>query len=243
MSRLLSIGLTATLLASASAASAVTYHVASAGLYTYGTVNMAGSIAGYGPFNRNEYAGAVVLQGTTDGGKPFTVTTYCFDILHNISVGFGYQANVNYNFSMQPVSNDLTGNGGTGNALSSTQIERMSGLANLGAWMFANNVSNLTARMSAIQAAIWSVEYGFTASNFSAPNALGYYNTYMARSFPGATTRVLVSSDAQGQILGNMQGLGIGSVPEPEAWALMVIGFGLVGAGMRRRSPVNTVLA
>lgn len=34
----------------------------------------------------------------------------------------------------------------------------------------------------------------------------------------------------------------IGGVPEPEAWALMVVGFGLVGAGVRsRRSAVLAV--
>lgn len=30
----------------------------------------------------------------------------------------------------------------------------------------------------------------------------------------------------------------VGGVPEPESWALMVIGFGVVGASMRRRSTV-----
>ena len=34
--------------------------------------------------------------------------------------------------------------------------------------------------------------------------------------------------------------LGIGTVPEPASWALMVAGFGLVGAAVRRRRPAQT---
>ena len=31
---------------------------------------------------------------------------------------------------------------------------------------------------------------------------------------------------------------GLGAVPEPSAWALLIIGFGMVGAGLRRRGQV-----
>ncbi len=233
----------ATLLVSATGASATIFNVTSAGLYNYGTVRMTGSIPGYGSFDRNEYAGILMLKGTTDTAAPFSLTTYCFDILHNISVGFGGQGGVNYTFTSAPLANDLSGNGGTGNALSATQIERMSGLAQLGSYMFTKNVSDLSSRMAAIQAAIWSVEYSLAASGFSSPTAQGFYSNYMGRSFPGATTPVLVASNAQGQILGNVQGQGLGAVPEPETWALMVLGFGLVGVSSRRRSPTRTVTA
>lgn len=227
----------------ATAAEATIYNVTSAGLYSYGTVNMAGTITGYGGYNSNVYAGALVLQGTTDGGQNFSVITFCFDLLHSINVGFNAQTGVSYSFSSQPVSTDLSSGGGNGNALTAAQIEQMSGLANLGAWMFTNNVSDLTARISAIQAAIWSVEYGLAASNFSAANASTYYADYLGRSFPGAATRVLVASDAQGQLIGNVQGVGLGNVPEPETWALMIVGFGLVGISSRRRKAATQVLA
>ena len=244
MSRFLALSIvTAALLASASGAGATTYNVTSAGLYNYGTVQMTGTIPGYGSFNRGEYAGVLVLKGTTDKGTPFSLTTYCFDILHNISVGFGSQGGVNYTFTSTSLGNDLSGNAGTGNALSANQIERMSGLAQLGSYMFKSNVSDLSSRMAAIQAAIWSVEYGFTASSFSSPTGQGFYSNYMSRSFPGARTPVLVASNAQGQLIGNVQGQGLGAVPEPETWALMVLGFGLVGVSARRRSPTRTVAA
>jgi hypothetical protein len=235
--------ITAALLATASGASATVFNVSSAGLYNYGTVQMSGNIPGYGALDRSEYAGVLVLSGTTDGGTAFSLTSYCFDILHNISVGFGYQAGVNYTFTSTPLANDLSGNAGTGNALTANQIERMSGLAQLGSYMFKKNVSDLSSRMAAIQAAIWSVEYGFTASSFSSSTAQGFYSNYMGRSFPGVTTPVLVASNAQGQIIGTAQGQGLGAVPEPETWALMVLGFGLIGVSSRRRSPSRTVAA
>ena len=237
------VAITTALLATASGASATIFNVTSAGLYNYGTVQMAGTIPGYGAIDRNEYAGILVLQGTTDTAAPFSLTTYCFDILHNIGVGFGGQTGVNYTFSSASLANDLSGNAGTGNPLSANQVERMSGLARLGSYMFTKNVSDLSSRMAAIQAAIWSVEYGITASNFSSPTAQGFYNSYIGRSFPGAKTPVLVASNAQGQIIGNIQGQGLGAVPEPETWALMVLGFGLVGVNARRRSPTRTVAA
>ncbi len=36
---------------------------------------------------------------------------------------------------------------------------------------------------------------------------------------------------------------GVGVVPEPAAWAMMIFGFGLVGGAMRRRSHTRAVLA
>ena len=39
-------------------------------------------------------------------------------------------------------------------------------------------------------------------------------------------------------------GLGIlAGVPEPESWALLVAGFGLLGAAMRRRRTIPVVVA
>ena len=219
----------------ASPAQATTYNVTSSGAYNLGTVQMTGNIAGYGFFDAKEYAGPIVLQGTTGSGKPFSIITYCFDLLHPISAGFGYQAPVNYTYTSSALANDQSGGGGTGNALSLSQIERISGLARLGATLFTNNSSDLAGQMPAIQAAIWSIENNITASNFSVASAQGYYDDYMTRTFPGLRVPGLVSRDSSGLVIGANQGLLNASVPEPASWALLVIGFGLVGVTTRRR--------
>jgi hypothetical protein len=36
---------------------------------------------------------------------------------------------------------------------------------------------------------------------------------------------------------------GMGAVPEPSAWALLIIGFGMVGAGLRLRKPIRAFAA
>ncbi|WP_425228622.1 PEPxxWA-CTERM sorting domain-containing protein [Sphingomonas sp.] len=37
--------------------------------------------------------------------------------------------------------------------------------------------------------------------------------------------------------------LTVGAVPEPGAWAMMIVGFGVIGAGLRRRAKVRTAVA
>jgi hypothetical protein len=232
---------------STTAASAVTYNVTQAGVFHTGTVNLSGTIAGYGAFNKTEITGPIVLKGTTDAGDAFEVVTFCFDLLHNIGVGIGTFANVNYTYTALPVTNDLSNNPGgnslgLGNALSLAQIEKMSGLANLGAAIYASGLGDKAARLGAISAAIWSTEYGLTASNFSPANGLGYYNSYIASSFTRAQGKVLIASNAAG-LVGNRQGLGIGTVPEPQSWALLIVGFGLIGVSARRNRRLARVAA
>ena len=60
----------------------------------------------------------------------------------------------------------------------------------------------------------------------------------------GSFTSVSISSDVQ---LGDVRQVRItagplmGAVPEPGTWAMMLVGFGAVGYGMRRRAKVNFV--
>ena len=118
----------------------------------------------------------------------------------------------------------------------------MSGLAQLGASLFRSGASDLSARMPAI----WKVEYNLTATSFSNPDALGYYNAYLARSFSGNNMLGLTATNAQGQIIGGQQGqlLAAGTgVPEPTVWGMLILGFGAVGTMARRRRPLMTVAA
>lgn len=65
-------------------------------------------------------------------------------------------------------------------------------------------------------------------------------------TFPGATTfdgrTANFAFDALN--VGEATGPGLGAVPEPATWAMMIVGFGAVGGAMRRRkSKVTTTVA
>ncbi len=58
---------------------------------------------------------------------------------------------------------------------------------------------------------------------------------------PNRTDYVFLSSAGQGNFvfLGKFDGPGVTSVPEPASWAMLIAGFGLTGAAMRRRQQVS----
>jgi hypothetical protein len=58
-------------------------------------------------------------------------------------------------------------------------------------------------------------------------------------SFGNRITSVDLGSDQNSFEIDN---IGIGAVPEPSAWALFILGFGMIGAGMRRRTAKATAI-
>ncbi len=234
------------LLGCSSAASALTLNVTSAGVYRYDTARIYGNIAGFGAFDRNEISGVLVLNGTTSAGKPFSVVSYCFDLLHNISVGLNAQANVNYTLSVEAITTDQIGGPGIGNTLTPAQISKMARLATFGARRFISGSGDLSNQMPALQAAIWNVEYGLSAT-LANPTQQALYNRYVSTPFGNFRPAYgLVSKDANGQIIGAVQGQIVGSgvpgVPEPQSWAMLVMGFGLLGVTSRLRRRKATLV-
>lgn len=78
-----------------------------------------------------------------------------------------------------------------------------------------------------------------TADNYSFTYPGG--GSFVGSSLAGDWT--LTISDQVGVDSGNLEGWSLsaitgGAVPEPATWALMILGFGLVGGSMRRRSGV-----
>ncbi|GGE01191.1 hypothetical protein GCM10011529_04400 [Polymorphobacter glacialis] len=77
----------------------------------------------------------------------------------------------------------------------------------------------------------YSVASPFSVSINSATSYAGFDASRI--SFDDNTVRVnLAGLDANGLIVINVAG----SVPEPRSWAMLIAGFGLVGAAMRKRS-------
>lgn len=119
------------------------------------TVTLSGGMAGVAG---NHLAGQIVL--TTSIG---TIGTWCVDLFHTINLG---PTNLTYTvIELTSANNGTTPSSST--PLSSTQIQQIESLAAYGNAQLPSQ-SNKNAFAAAVQAAIWNVEYGSTASGSAA---------------------------------------------------------------------------
>ena len=80
---------------------------------------------------------------------------------------------------------------------------------------------------------------GLLAENL---DSLAYRSTFLVQfGAPTMHFRVDTAATIDPPLGGG--GGGGGAVPEPASWAMLVIGFSLVGAGLRRRTRANAIAA
>ena len=197
----------------ASSAGAATYFVNDVGVQTWGNqVNVAG--------HTGEYATGIIFNNA--------LLVFCADLEHNIGV-------THYNPPLM-FTEDLLKVDGAGNAILEPDSNRIGRLAGLGRFFSNSGDPDRINDVSAVQAAIWSIEYHSPAVSGDPEinaeitqllkikdNGRGYAHALIAHG-PGVTSGV--------------QNMVTGGVPEPTTWALMIGGFGMAGAMLRRRKPV-----
>jgi hypothetical protein len=184
--------------------------------------------------NGHDYIASAI--GLTIQGDPKTLWVYCVDINHVIQLG---AQNPALPYAYMPVTTDSSGaTSGTGNSLGagiSGEIER---LADIGDGL-ANAATPNTDEITAIQGAIWQIEYGgsVTATPGEDPiinTEIAQYVAY-AEAHPAAGPAMgFYPLGPNGQGFGYSQGFTTG-VPEPAAWTMMLVGFGALGGALRRR--------
>ena len=208
--------------------------ITSAGIYNPGNVN-----ATVGGTTKSEYAVPLTFTGSNSGKAIADFIGFCVDLPHAIYVNVGSQLKETLAYHVAPLTQD-----GYGNALSSTQVREITGLARLGFTIAKGSATDAPAQLAAVQQAIWTVEYPtstFTATGPYAAAQAGYAATFLheAPHLSGFARNIVSDSGStQGQITN------VGGVPEPASWALMLAGFGIVGAAARsRRTGMTTVAA
>jgi len=210
-------------LVASSSASAATVFIAADHLATTNYIVTLGGTVNGNPFNLQVFESPDVLTASFDGGPLEQVLVFCVDIFHLFD-----STTPPITYETGPVDTDSSGAlSGNGNPLShviSGELGYLAGLA---------NASSTAADLAAIQGAIWLTEYsGLTISGGSPLTA-----QYQALGAQWAADHAGYNSYANGiyDVDGHHQGFVLGGVPEPSTWALMIGGFGLAGAMLRRR--------
>jgi hypothetical protein len=251
---LAAIAAAATAISVASPASAITYvKLISDSMNTTFQAN----ISGHG----NVYSNGVTFQaqastaGGVTSGPVFDLFGFCVDVYHNIGLGsLGYVYASNQDLSIvNPLPTDFGGN-----VVSPTQLSQITNLVNTGYYLHQNEVltNNFSfdteMRLAAIQAAIWKIEVpsktlsvlsaNLNASQFTSYQ--NYFNDYASGNYTplgDANDRFYVIADGAHQSFGIAWP--IAGVPEPGTWLMMILGFGGVGAALRRRRQAATAFA
>ncbi|MFM9978681.1 MAG: PEPxxWA-CTERM sorting domain-containing protein [Sphingomonadaceae bacterium] len=192
------------------------------------------SISFQGNNNQAIPAGRFSLQGTlVPSGDSASYLSYCADLLLGLTPGL---------FDHRPVS-FLFG---------PTKTAQLTALVGNADPLITGNTPLDQEISAAIQLAIWEIigetatsNYSLTSGLFEAtgatPNALALTQTYLDNvsngtwlAVPGTDVQLLYSVTNQSQIF-----RGPGAVPEPTTWAMMICGFGVIGATVRRRRAIT----
>ncbi len=199
------------------------------------TAQITGGVFGSGGLN--VYEGPLTFS-VTDGSGTHNITAFCVDLFDEIDLGT-FSPSLQYQTESLTTTRDVDGQQ-LGTGLSVTQLTQINRLVTLASGLEVNASTN-AANLAAIQGAIWMIEnptYTVTSHNsldsmtsgyitqslFTNPVTTGYLPT-------GVETTIISSSTYHQAFTFSVPG----GVPEPATWAMMIIGFGGVGAVRRKR--------
>ncbi len=200
------------------------------------------------------YSGMMLFTGhTADGTNVPNLLGFCIDISHEINLGNGQS--LSFTDTMGDSGVLLYNYAGAGSDLSNTgdptkpldpknQLSAITNLVDTGFLLYKADPTSADTLLNeaAIQAAIWQIEnpdITVSLSDASAQAAFLKYSSgdWVSKVTPEDKVFTLVSNDQH-------QSFAIGwPVPEPSTWAMMLVGFGGMGAVLRRSRKATAATA
>jgi len=217
----------------AAAASAVT--LVSASMDTSNTAY----ISGPGYSTVNAYIGPVTFHAKADDNSEYDFTAYCVDIYHDMFLGpLNGGAGYAYHYEALTTDNQTsTPSGQAGNPLSNFQLREIKWLLDYSDFLVDSAATDISHKQAGIQGAIWEVQNLNITVNGSV--VVNQFITTYKTDAAAVATKAPNGSHAFGSFFADDYGhqafaYGLG-VPEPATWTMMILGFGGIGAVLRRR--------
>lgn len=238
-------------LAAAGGASAATYFLQSATMNT----TYRATISGPG-VNATVYAAPIrftAYEGTSATGPADELLAFCVDIFHSISLGtLNLTYDTDYELTTNSYYNSATTRfAGPATTLSQSQITQVGRLVNFGTDVWENMAAGAPKDrlLAGLQGAVWKTinpTYSVTSPtaqvnthivNYSGAGYTGFLDDFDTAAYsytPVGSSIDLISQRGRYGFANARQAFAIAAVPEPGTWAMMILGFGAVGAVIRR---------
>jgi hypothetical protein len=221
------LGCACSILATGSVARATTYTIDSVSAYDWNAVTLSGTAYNNVTFNETEYSTPIGLHVVGTPANQY-LWVFCVDLFHTINVG-GQSPSLTYTSQTLTTDNNpaVSNPPHNGYALKANVSAEIQYLAHIGIGLASGPTSTIvTDEVTAIQAAIWELEYGLTAKSSDATinNYISsFYSNALAVSPGGSPAEELYNSVHQSFVDGSPSLTT--PVPEPSTWAMMILGF------------------
>ncbi|MBU1375470.1 MAG: hypothetical protein KKE02_08040 [Alphaproteobacteria bacterium] len=175
-------------------------------------------------------------DGVGATGDAYSLLAFCVDIFHNISLG-----NINLQYDdTQPLASN---SGSPSTPLTGAQLTQVGKLVNYGQVVYGSADADKVAKLAGLQGAIWQVinpTYTVKSFNGAVDGYIGSYSdalTYgaaIADHGPVGSSLTFITETGKYGTADAHQSFAFAPAPEPGVWMLLIAGFGMTGAALRR---------